>query len=47
MLTAKLFNTGGACGYGSLVKEKPFQSKIAAGSPTLFEGGKDAELVIR
>jgi len=31
---------GGACGYGSIVRQMPFQSKVAAGSPALFEGGK-------
>ena len=31
--------TGGACGYGSQVKLKPFRSKVSAGSADLFEGG--------
>ena len=35
-----LFVIGGACGYGSAVKEIPFQSKISAGSPVLFKDGK-------
>ena len=30
----------GACGYGSAVKEIPFQSKISTGSPVLFKDGK-------
>eukprot|EP00253_Pinus_taeda_P006287 PITA_06287 len=30
----------GSCGYGTIVKESPFQSKIAAGSPALFKDGK-------
>jgi len=31
---------GGACGFGNIVKELPFQSKIAAGSPVLYQEGK-------
>ncbi|GLJ09544.1 hypothetical protein SUGI_0111530 [Cryptomeria japonica] len=31
---------GGACGYGSLVKSAPFGSRVSAGSPDLFKGGK-------
>ncbi|GLJ09543.1 hypothetical protein SUGI_0111510 [Cryptomeria japonica] len=31
---------GGACGYGSLVKTTPFGSRVSAGSPDLFKGGK-------
>ena len=34
------FATGGACGYGSLVKQFPFDSKVASASPDLFKGGK-------
>lgn len=32
--------TGGACGFRGIVKESPFNSLIAAGSPVLFKGGK-------
>eukprot|EP00253_Pinus_taeda_P010056 PITA_10056 len=31
---------GGACGFGGIVKESPFNSKIAAGSSVLFKGGQ-------
>eukprot|EP00253_Pinus_taeda_P012898 PITA_12898 len=31
---------GGACGYGSLVKQFPFDSKVASASPDLYKGGK-------
>lgn len=34
------FGTGGACGYGSLVKQFPFDSKVASASPDLYKGGK-------
>ena len=35
-----LFVIGGACGYGSAVKEIPFQSKISTGSLVLIKYGK-------
>lgn len=34
------YNTGGACGYGSLVDVRPLRARVGAVSPVLFKNGE-------
>lgn len=36
----KLVNSGGACGYGTLVDVKPLKGRVAAVGPVLFKKGE-------